>query len=98
MYPDFMDALMPLASNPVEIAGRNRVLRKMILDSIRNDPEWQNGDYARQPRGLVSALYILMIMTSSPLQWQERYSTRAAADKFLETRCGRAWPRATRTT
>src|SRR5262249_24136247 len=84
MYPDFMDALMPLASNPVAIAGRNRVIRKMIMDSIRNDPEWKNGKYRKQPPGLVGALYGLMLMTSSPLQWQKQYSTPAAADKYLD--------------
>ena len=84
MYPDFMDALMPLASNPVQIAGRNRVIRKMIMDSIRNDPEWKGGDYTKQPPGLVAALYGLMIMTSSPLQWQKQFPTREAADKYLD--------------
>jgi homoserine O-acetyltransferase/O-succinyltransferase len=84
IYPDFMDALMPLASNPVQVAGRNRVIRKMIMDSIRNDPEWNNGEYAKQPRGLGAALYGLMIMTSTPLQWQKRFPTRDAADKYLD--------------
>ena len=83
-YPDFMDALMPLASNPVEIGGRNRVYRRMIIDQIRNDPEWRNGEYQRQPRGLISALYISMLAGSSPLEWQKQYPTREAADKYLE--------------
>ena len=48
-YPDFMDALMPLASAPVEIAGRNRIMRKMIMDAIRNDPAWNNAEYKTQP-------------------------------------------------
>jgi homoserine O-acetyltransferase/O-succinyltransferase len=48
-YPDFMDALMPLACSPVPIAGRNRIWRNMLMDSIRNDPEWMNGEYAEQP-------------------------------------------------
>src|SRR5262245_39084717 len=48
-YPDFMDALMPLASAPVEIAGRNRIMRKMIMDAIRSDPAWNNGDYKTEP-------------------------------------------------
>jgi homoserine O-acetyltransferase len=86
-YPDFMDALMPLASLPVEIAGRNRVLRRMILDAIRNDPAWAGGDYKEQPRqGLSAALNILLLMTSSPLQWQKQSPTRDAADKFYEER------------
>ena len=85
-YPDFMDALMPLASNPVQIGGRNRVIRKMITDSIKNDPEWKNGEYAKQPSGLVGALYGLMLMTSTPLQWQKQFPTREAADKYLDDR------------
>jgi homoserine O-acetyltransferase/O-succinyltransferase len=84
MYPDFMDALMPLASNPMQIAGRNRVIRKMMMDSIRNDPEWKGGEYTKQPSGLVGALYGLMLMTSSPLQWQKQFPTHEAADKYLD--------------
>lgn len=84
MYPDFMDALMPLASLPVQIAGRNRMMRRMIMDAIRSDPEWNNGEYKTQPRGLLSALYTLMIMVSNPLQWQKQAPTRAAADEFFD--------------
>src|SRR6266568_3839966 len=84
-YPDFMDALMPLASLPVEIAGRNRTQRKMILDAIRTDPAWQNGEYSSQPRGVTTALYILMIMGSAPLQWQKVAPTRQVADSFLDS-------------
>jgi homoserine O-acetyltransferase len=83
-YPDFMDALMPLASVPTQIAGRNRMMRKMISDDIRTDPEWNNGEYTKQPRGLVPAIHILMFMTSIPLQWQKTAPTRDAADTFLE--------------
>ena len=50
-YPDFMDAAMPLACLPVEIAGRNRILRRMIIDAIGTDPGWMNGDYQQQPPG-----------------------------------------------
>jgi homoserine O-acetyltransferase/O-succinyltransferase len=84
MYPQFMDALMPLASAPVEIAGRNRMMRKMIIDAIRQDPEWREGEYAREPRGLIDAIHVLLFMTSSPLQWQKAAPTREAADAFLE--------------
>ena len=83
-YPDFMDALMPLASLPVEIAGRNRTQRKMILDAIRSDPEWRGGEYTTQPRGVTTALYVLMIMGSAPLQWQKVAPTRVVADSILE--------------
>jgi homoserine O-acetyltransferase len=85
-YPDFMDALMPLASAPVAIAGRNRVMRKMIMDAIRNDPDWNNGEYTKQPRGLVDAAYIVLIMGSTPLQWQKEAPDRDSADKYLASR------------
>lgn len=82
-YPDFMDALLPLASLPVQIAGRNRMMRRMILDAIHNDPDWQGGEYRAQPvRGLTAALNLLMMMTSVPLQWQKQVPTQAAADSF----------------
>ena len=85
MYPDFMDALMPLASQPVEIAGRNRALRKMIVDAIEHDPEWNNGEYSKPPvHGLTAAMYVMSIMTSSPLQMQKRYPTRESADEMVE--------------
>jgi homoserine O-acetyltransferase len=80
-----MDALMPLASLPVQISGRNRMIRRMIMDSIRNDPEWNNGDYKQQPlRGLTSAAYAMMFMTGSPLQLQKQAMTRDAADQFFD--------------
>ncbi len=84
MYPDFMDALMPLASAPVQIAGRNRMLRRMVIDSIRDDPEWNHGDYTKPPRGLVGAQYALSIMTSSPLQMLKQFPTRELADAAFD--------------
>ena len=87
MYPDFMDAAMPLASLPIEISGRNRFFRRMVIDPIRNDPDWQNGEYKTQPvRGLTTALYTLMMMTSSPLQMQKQMPTKAAADAGFDQR------------
>jgi homoserine O-acetyltransferase len=84
-YPDMMDALMPLACNPVAIAGRNRMWRKMIIDGIRQDPDWHNGDYTTEPRaGLQIAADILMIAGSAPLHAQEDHPTRDSADQFLE--------------
>jgi len=82
-HPDFMDALMPLASQPVEIAGRNRMMRRMIMDDIRADPGWNNGEYKTQPHGLTAALHVLLIMGSSPLQMQKAAPTRDTADAFL---------------
>lgn len=87
MYPDFMDALMPLASLPVEIAGRNRMMRKMMIDSIKNDPEWKNGEYQAPPRqGLIGAINVMLFMVSSPLQWQKSAPTRVEAERYLEAR------------
>jgi homoserine O-acetyltransferase/O-succinyltransferase len=84
-YPDMMDALMPLACNPVAIAGRNRMWRKMIIDGIRQDPDWHNGDYTTEPRaGLQIAAYILQIAGSAPLHMQEDHPTRDSADQYLE--------------
>src|SRR6266404_6624779 len=93
-YPDFMDALMPLASNPVEIAGRNRIWRRMAMDAIRDDPEWLNGEYKTQPRrALTAAENLLLIAGSAPLYWQNQAPTRAAADKFYADHLKAALPR-----
>lgn len=82
-YPDFMDALMPLASNPVEIAGRNRMWRFMAIDAIKNDPEWMGGEYKTQPmRSLTTAEDLLILAGSAPLNWQAVAPTRATAEKF----------------
>jgi homoserine O-acetyltransferase len=80
-YPGFMDALMPLACLPVEIAGRNRIWRKMVMDGIRDDPDWKNGDYAAEPRaGLVTAADMFNIATGSALQMQKNFPAREATD------------------
>jgi homoserine O-acetyltransferase len=85
MYPDFMDALMPLACQPVQLAGRNRVWRKMVMDAIRNDPEWKGGDYSAEPQqGLRTALDLLLIAGSASLYMQKNLPTRDAADKYLD--------------
>jgi homoserine O-acetyltransferase len=80
-YPDFMDALMPLACLPVQIAGRNRVWRKMVMDAIRDDPDWMNGDYSAEPRAaLVTTAHMFYIATSAPLLMQKNLPTRSATD------------------
>ncbi|MDP9122068.1 MAG: alpha/beta fold hydrolase, partial [Acidobacteriota bacterium] len=84
-YPDFMDALMPLASLPVPIAGRNRMMRKMALDSITSDPEWRQGEYRTEPRGLIGAIHMLVFMVSCPLEWQRQAPTRDQAEALLDT-------------
>ena len=84
-FPEFMDALMPLACLPVQIAGRNRLWRKMVIDGIRNDPEWKNGEYAAQPRAAMEISDdFLMIAGSAPLVMQKNLPTRDAADKYLD--------------
>jgi homoserine O-acetyltransferase len=84
MYPDFMDALMPLASAPIQIAGRNRLLRDMIIESIRSDPEYKGGEYSHPIHGLQAAQYVERIMTSSALQMQKQYPTRDGADEYFK--------------
>lgn len=83
MYPTFADALVPLASNPVEIAGRNRVWRKLLVDAIVTDPTWKGGEYTEPPKGMANALGFLLIATSTPRLWQKDFATAAAADKWL---------------
>ncbi len=84
-YPDFMDALMPLACVPMQIAGRNRVWRKMVMDAIREDPEWKGGDYKEEPKqALRTALDFLLIAGAAPIPMQKALPTREAADKYLD--------------
>ncbi|HSS00962.1 MAG TPA: alpha/beta fold hydrolase [Kofleriaceae bacterium] len=84
-WPQMMDAAMPLACLPTQIAGRNRQWRKMVVDAIQQDPEWKNGDYTQQPRGaLMDAGHLLALAGSAPLADQKRMPTREAADKAVE--------------
>ena len=84
-YPDFMDALMPLACLPVQIAGRNRLWRKMSMDAIREDPAWNGGEYKEEPtQGLRTAEDLLVIAGSAPLVMQKNLPTRDAADHYAE--------------
>jgi homoserine O-acetyltransferase/O-succinyltransferase len=83
-YPDFMDALMPLACLPVQIAGRNRIWRDMIIQGIRQDPDWKNGDYTTEPRAALQiSADFLLIAGSAPLVMQKNLPTRDAADHYL---------------
>ncbi len=84
-YPDFMDALMPLACLPVQIAGRNRLWLDMVIEGIRQDPEWKNGDYTTEPRAALQiSADFLLIAGSAPLPMQNSLPTRDAADKYLD--------------
>jgi homoserine O-acetyltransferase len=84
-HPGFMDAAMPLACLPVPIAGRNRVWRDLVMDSIRSDPEWLQGEYRSEPtQALRTAAGYLLIAGSAPIQMQIALPTRDAADEFLK--------------
>src|SRR6266446_7551087 len=88
LHPDFMDALMPLASLPTQISGRNRGWRRIIIDTIRNDPVWNSGEYKTQPPSLHTAAQILWFMSSNPVLRQKEaptlVKTDEALDKFVE--------------
>ena len=83
-YPEYMDAMMPLACLPVPIAGRNRMWRKMLIDGIQQDPDWKDGEYTTQPRaGMQTAVNMLVIAGSAPILMQKNAPTREAADNYL---------------
>jgi homoserine O-acetyltransferase len=82
-YPDFVDGLVPLACAPTQIAGRNRMIRTMIMDFIRNDPGYNGGDYDMQPAGLRQAMGMLFLMTSAPKVQHRTAPTREKADSAI---------------
>jgi homoserine O-acetyltransferase/O-succinyltransferase len=83
-YPEFMDALMPLASLPTQISGRNRVWRRTVIDAIRNDPAWLGGNYSTQPPSLRTAQEMLYLMSSNPVSRQRELPTLALTDSRLD--------------
>jgi homoserine O-acetyltransferase len=83
-HPDFMDALLPLASLPAQISGRNRAWRRVIIDAIRFDPGWENGEYHSQPPNLRTAAEMLFLMSNNPVERQKEAPTRAQADRALD--------------
>jgi homoserine O-acetyltransferase/O-succinyltransferase len=86
-YPTFMDALVPMASQPTEMSSRNWMMRRLIIDTIRNDPDWNNGDYTSQPRSVKAATVFFGIATSGgTLAYQKLAPTRELADKLLDQR------------
>jgi homoserine O-acetyltransferase len=90
-YPGYADALAPFACLPVPIAGRNRMMRYMAIQAIKNDPAYQNGDYQTEPmQGLRTAQALLLVMGSSPLQMQKQAPTREAAEKYVDQYLARA--------
>lgn len=83
-HPEFMDALLPLASLPAQITGRNRAWRRMIIDAIRHDPEWRDGEYSAQPQSLRTAVQMLWLMSSNPVLRQKESPTLAKTDEALD--------------
>jgi homoserine O-acetyltransferase len=84
LHPDFMDALMPLASLPTQISGRNRAWRRMVIDAIRNDPAWNGGEYKTQPPSLRTAAEMLWFMSGNPVLRQKDAPTLAKTDEVLD--------------
>ena len=92
-HADFVDALMPLACLPQQIAGRNRVWRDLIIEAIRSDPQWNQGEYKEEPMGaLRNAAGVLLIAGSAPIQMQKSLPTRDAADEFVQKYLERELP------
>jgi homoserine O-acetyltransferase len=86
-HPDFLEAAMPMACLPVEIAGHNRMWRRLIVEGIRSDPAWQGGNYAAQPaQGLRTAASILQIAGFAPLYLQRAYPDRQSAEAYIDQR------------
>jgi len=83
-HPDFMDALLPLASLPTQVAGRNRAWRRLVIDAIRNDPDWHGGDYKTQPPSLKTAAAMLWLVSSNPVVRQHEAPTLAESDKVVD--------------
>jgi homoserine O-acetyltransferase len=93
-YPGFMDALMPLACNPVRIAGRNRLWRSMVVDLIEGDPAWKGGDYDAEPvQGLRAAEDLLLIAGSAPILMQNTLADRDTVNRWLQARLDATVPR-----
>ena len=88
-FPDMMDALMPIASLPVQIGGRNLLFRRVLTESIRGDPAWHDGEYQEQPKLFTYVVPELRFMATSPAKLQQLAPTRAAAaalyDRMVET-------------
>lgn len=83
-HPEFMDALMPLASVPTQISGRNRVFRRVMIDAIRNDPEWHGGEYTAEPPGLRIAVEMLFLQGQNPIIRQKAMPTLKESDAVLD--------------
>lgn len=86
-YPDMMDAIVPMAAQPTAMSSRNWIMRRLIVDSIRNDPDWKGGDYTQQPRSAAFASVFYGVATAGgSIAWARSAPTRADADKALDAR------------
>ena len=83
-HPDDVNVLMLLSCLPTQIAGRNRMVRKIMIDDVRLDPGYKEGNYTQQPYGLRAALGHLLVVASAPTLWQSEYPTAASADKYVD--------------
>jgi homoserine O-acetyltransferase len=84
-YPEFMDALVPMASQPSEMASRNWIMRRLLVEAVRSDPDWNNGDYTTQPKSLRLANAFFRVGTNGgTLAYQKLAPTREKADKLAE--------------
>ncbi len=83
-YPDFMDAILPMVCLPTQISGRNRMQRRLVIDAIRNDPEWNGGNYVKPPQGFATALKMALIAASSARQLQLDAPTLESTDRLLD--------------
>lgn len=92
-HPDFAEALMPMACQPMAIVGRNRLWRTMLKDAIRSDPAWRGGDYDTQPvEGLRTAVDLLLLAGSAPMAMQQDLPTLTAVDEWLAAQQARRIP------
>jgi len=82
-YPTFMDGILPLACMPTQIAGRNRLWRKLGIDAIRTDPAWNGGEYSSEPKGLATVQALVLMVSGSPTYYQHLGPTRDSADAYL---------------
>jgi homoserine O-acetyltransferase len=84
MYPDFMDGLVPIASQPIAISGRNWIFRRISIEAIRNDPDWNGGNYDKNPTHWMYSAPATALMVGSALHWQNLAPSREAGDALYQ--------------
>ncbi|MCW8085628.1 alpha/beta fold hydrolase [Sabulicella glaciei] len=86
-YPDMMEALVPMASQPTAMSGRNWMMRRLLVESIRQDPAYQDGNYTTQPASLrLANVFYATGTNGGTLRLQQQAATREAADRLVEAR------------